>query len=173
MEELLDELQEKPEIGYSLQGDLFNYIVSGAMEKRFYLRSGASGIGKALPNSAKIPTPNGWKKVEEIVAGDYLFDAFGKPTKVVGVFPQGEKDVYEVVFKDGRSARCCKEHLWSFNTGNQKKQSRDNRVFYTETLEEIMQRGLKSSRGNNILIPMQYAVEYSKKNCQFLLTLLA
>jgi replicative DNA helicase len=46
MEELLDELQEKPEIGYSLQGDLFNYIVSGAMEKRFYLRSGASGIGK-------------------------------------------------------------------------------------------------------------------------------
>ena len=163
MEELLDELQDKPEIGYSLQGDLFNYIVSGAMEKRFYLRSGASGIGKALPNSAKIPTPNGWKKVEEIVAGDYLFDAFGKPTKVVGVFPQGEKDVYEVVFKDGRSARCCKEHLWSFNTGNQKKQSRDNRVFYTETLEEIMQRGLKSSRGNNILIPMQYAVEYSKK----------
>lgn len=164
IEEMMNNLSEFPEIGLPLQGKLFNYIVSGALSGTFYLRSGSSGLGKALPNSTKIPTPNGWKKVKEIVVGDYLFDAFGKPTKVLGVFPQGKKEVYEVVFKDGRSARCCKEHLWSFNTGNQKKQSRDNRVFYTETLEEIMQRGLKNSRGNNnILIPMQYAVEYSKK----------
>lgn len=163
MEDMISKLEVEPEVGLPLQGHIFNYVVSGALLGKFYLRSGSSGLGKALPNSAKIPTPNGWKKVEEIVVGDYLFDAFGKPTKVVGVFPQGEKEVYEVVFKDGRSARCCKEHLWSFNTGSQKKQSRDNRVFYTETLEEIMQRGLKNSKRNNILIPMQYAVEYSKK----------
>lgn len=46
IEDLLDELKEEPEFGLSLQGNLFNYIVSGAIPGRFYLRSGSSGLGK-------------------------------------------------------------------------------------------------------------------------------
>lgn len=46
IEEMLEDLQESPEIGMPLQGKLFNHIVSGAISSRFYLRSGSSGLGK-------------------------------------------------------------------------------------------------------------------------------
>lgn len=44
--EMLEELEECPEFGLPIQGGLFNYIVSGAIPGRFYLRSGSSGLGK-------------------------------------------------------------------------------------------------------------------------------
>lgn len=46
MEEMLEELEEIPEVGLQLQGDLFSTIIGGAIKGRFYLRSGASGLGK-------------------------------------------------------------------------------------------------------------------------------
>lgn len=164
MEELLEELRQTPEIGFSLQGEIFNTIIRGARKRKLYLRSGATGSGKALPNSTRIPTPNGWTTVENIRVGDYLFDGFGKPTKVLGVFPQGKKDVYEITFKDGRKARCCKDHLWSFNTHTQKAKSKHSRNFYTETLEEIIEkRKIIGSRGFNIMVPLNKAVNYPEK----------
>ena len=46
MEEMMEDLEKYPEIGLPLQGKFFNHIVSGAIRGRFYLRSGASGLGK-------------------------------------------------------------------------------------------------------------------------------
>lgn len=46
MDELVASLQESPLIGLPLQGDLFNHIISGALPRRLYLRSGGSGLGK-------------------------------------------------------------------------------------------------------------------------------
>ena len=46
IEDMLAELELNPEIGLPLQGKIFNHIVSGAIKGRFYLRSGASGLGK-------------------------------------------------------------------------------------------------------------------------------
>lgn len=43
----LDELmEEEPEIGLPLQGDIFNYAVCGAQIGCLYIRSGGSGVGK-------------------------------------------------------------------------------------------------------------------------------
>lgn len=74
---------------------------------------GSPGVGKALPNDAIIPTTAGMMRVGDIKVGDYLFDRYGKATKVTGVFPQGEKEEYELRTSDGKTARCCDEHLWS------------------------------------------------------------
>lgn len=139
-------------------------VIDGAQRSCLTIRSGASGTGKALPNTSIIPTPNGWKKVGEIRKGDYLFDAFGKPTRVLAVYPQGKKQVFEVKFKDGRSAKCCEEHLWSYNTSTQRDIAKKNRKFFTSTTKEIIEKGLKRGEGWNILIPMQKAVEYSEKS---------
>lgn len=46
IEDMLADLELKPEMGLPLQGRYFNHIVSGAIPGRFYLRSGASGLGK-------------------------------------------------------------------------------------------------------------------------------
>ena len=161
---LLERLKTNPEIGYPLYGRLVNTIHRGARLKKFYLRSAATGVGKALPNSTLIPTPFGLKAVEEIKPGDYLFDAFGKPTLVKAIYPQGLKEVWEVTFKDGRKAKCCEEHLWSYCTEGQRKEQKLNRKFYTKTLKEINELELyQKGHGYKILVPMQKAVEYPLK----------
>lgn len=152
------------EIGLPLNGEIYSSIINGAELGALTIRSSPSGCGKAIPNSEKIPTPSGWRTVGEIKAGDYLFDAFGKPTKVLQVFPQGRKKVWQVTFKDGRVARCCKEHLWSYNTTGQKKSQKENRVFLTKELCEIFNEPLQNNDSSyKILIPQQYAVEYEEE----------
>lgn len=76
------------------------------------------GTGKAEPYSRKIPslTPNGYTLMGDLKVGDYIFDREGKPTKILHIFEQGEKDVYKITFNDGRTAYCCKEHLWDVRT---------------------------------------------------------
>ena len=90
---------------------------------------------RLCPNSTKIPTPDGWKAVKEIKVGDYLFDRLGRPTKVLGVYPQGEKEVYEITFGDKRKARCCEEHIWYVNKSTWK----DHYDFRERTLKQIFQ----------------------------------
>lgn len=45
-EELFKKLQETPEIGIPLQGEIYNTLVRGARLRKYYLISGASGTGK-------------------------------------------------------------------------------------------------------------------------------
>lgn len=156
LNELIENLKKHPEFGYPMYGSLINTITRGARLKKFYLRSAATGVGKCLPNSTNIPTPKGYTTVGQVKVGDYLFDAFGKPTKVLAIYPQGKKEVWEVTFKDGRKARCCEEHLWSYCV---KGQEVEKRKFHTNTLKELYQQDYK----NKILVPMQRAVEYEEK----------
>lgn len=164
IEEIIEDANNNTDIGIPVQGDILNEIISGARLGTLILRSASSGTGKALPNSTIIPTPNGYKRVDEIQIGDYLFDAFGKPTKVLGVYPQGRKEVNYVRFKDGRVSLCCDEHLWSYCTVGQRESTKKNRRFYTKTLKELKQEKLKNDKGAyNILVPMNYAVEYPER----------
>jgi ATP-dependent Clp protease ATP-binding subunit ClpC len=73
---------------------------------------GEAGVGKAQPLTAKILTPNGWTTMGEIEVGDDVLTPNGDVTKVIGTYPQGEKDIYQITFKDGRSTEACGEHLW-------------------------------------------------------------
>lgn len=162
---LLEHMNDTIDMGTPFQGRIFNQVLSGAQRQALTIRSGSSGVGKALPNSTLIPTPTGWRRVDEICVGDYLFDAYGKPTKVLNVYPQGKKEVFQVTFKDGRIAHCCDEHLWSYWKSSQKQKAFDTRKFYTKTLREIMNEPLQGTDGQNrILVPMQYAVQYAERH---------
>lgn len=78
-----------------------------------------TGIGKAQPISTKIPTPNGYKLMGDLQVGDKVFGSDGKQITILGTFDQGVKDIYEIIFNDGRTAKCCKEHLWKVFHGKQ------------------------------------------------------
>jgi hypothetical protein len=69
-------------------------------------------VGKALSNDEPVLTPNGWVAIGELKVGDMVYDGLGNLCRVTGVFPQGEVDLYSMVFDDGASVRCCGEHLW-------------------------------------------------------------
>lgn len=161
IQKIIDDAGTDADIGLPLQGDILTDVLAGARLGTLMIRSAGSGTGKALPNSIIIPTPKGYRRVDEIKVGDYLFDAFGKPTKVLGVYPQGRKEVNFVRFKDGRVSLCCDEHLWSYCTVGQKESAKKSRKFYTKTLKELKQEKLKNDKGAyNILVPMNYAVNY-------------
>ena len=112
--------------------EILNYIRENENAKVSI--QGQAGSGKALPLDTVIPTPNGNMKFGDLKVGDYVFDRHGKPTKVIGVFPQGKLELYKVVLADGRETYCNDEHLWTYYTskGNLK----------TLTLREMMNRGI-------------------------------
>lgn len=47
IDNLFEELQQNPEIGIPLQGKIYNTIVRGARQKKYYLISGSTGSGKS------------------------------------------------------------------------------------------------------------------------------
>jgi replicative DNA helicase len=79
-----------------------------------------SGVGKSLPLSAKLATPNGWILMGDVKINDLVIGSDGKQQRVLGVYPQGKRPIYKIVFNDKTTAFCDEEHLWAVNTLNQR-----------------------------------------------------
>ena len=80
------------------------------------LLSDEMGLGKSVTENTSVLTLNGWVPIGEIKVGDKVIGSDGKPYNVTGVYPQGKKQIYRVLFKDSVYIDCCKEHLWCVNT---------------------------------------------------------
>lgn len=91
------------------QVPLVDFMLSPGTSKLVELRTGG---GKAQPLYSKIKIPGGWTTMGEVKVGDIVTTPDGGTAPVIGVFPQGVKDIYEVTFVDGRKTRACGEHLW-------------------------------------------------------------
>jgi ATP-dependent DNA helicase RecG len=72
----------------------------------------STGAGKCQPYDSKVLTDIGWKTMGNICVGDKVRTPDGSIASVLNVYEPGTKDVYEVTFKDGRTVRCCKDHIW-------------------------------------------------------------
>lgn len=118
---------------------------------------GESEYGKAQPLDTKIITPYGYKFMKDIKIGDYVIGGDGKQHKVIGVYPQGKKEVYEITFKDGRKTKCCKEHLWNVTT---KTTRNHNRGYKTIELKEMLKKPIKIKNDYNFRIPTTKPVEF-------------
>ena len=81
-----------------------------------YFTAGGTGAGKSVPVTTPIITPNGLQQIGTIKIGDIVFSKDGGETKVAGVFPQGNLDVYKIIFSDGTSALASDDHLWEVTT---------------------------------------------------------
>lgn len=73
---------------------------------------GDPGVGKAQPLTCKVLTRNGWKSMGELTLNDYVITPDGRESKIIGIFPQGIKPIYEIKFKDGKKTKACGNHLW-------------------------------------------------------------
>ena len=92
---------------------------------------GTRRFGKALWVGEKVyKAEGGIKNIGDVKVGDKIIGGDGKPTKVLGVYPQGKKGLFRFTLKDGRSVLCCREHLWTVG-----KRPIDNlSVLFVETL---------------------------------------
>lgn len=120
---------------------------------------GNAGTGKAQPLDAKILTPNGWITMGKIEVGDKVISKNGKSSTVLGVFPQGLKDIYKVNFTDGTSTECCDDHLWETKTSLDREYSRSGSV---KSLKEIRS-SLRYKGEANHSIPLVDKVEFRKQ----------
>ena len=90
--------------------------------------------GRAQPVFTKVLTPNGFRPIGELQVGDFVIGSDGRPTEVLGVYPQGFKEIYRVHTQDGSSTLASGDHLWSVYTREDRRRGKPARVLQTKDM---------------------------------------
>ncbi|MFJ6740998.1 PhoH family protein [Streptomyces sp. NPDC091279] len=90
--------------------------------------------GRSQPTFTNVLTPDGWRPIGDLQVGDLVIGSNGEPTPVLGVYPQGERDIYRVTAQDGSWTLCCGEHLWTVRTASDKRRDKPWRVLETQEM---------------------------------------
>jgi replicative DNA helicase len=162
LEAALDSIQKRMDgvrPGISTGFPALDSLTDGFKPEELTILAGRPSMGKAQPMDAKILTPSGFRKMGSIAVGDEVIGSSGRPCRVVGVFPQGERYVYRVTTSDGGSTECCEEHLWFTQTRNERRRGLDGSV---KTLGQIAETLSQSDKGiPNHAIPVVRPVEFA------------
>jgi phage terminase large subunit-like protein len=80
------------------------------------------GFGKGIHLSTPVPTPDGWRKMEELQTGDRVFDENGMPCNVIVAHdPYTPTKKYRLTFADGSVIEADGDHLWNTWTHRDRK----------------------------------------------------
>jgi phosphate starvation-inducible PhoH-like protein len=90
--------------------------------------------GRAQPLYAKVLTPKGLLPIGDLNVGDFVIGSHGCPTEVLGVYPQGFKEIYRVYTQDGSSTLASGDHLWSVYTRKDRSSGKPPRVLQTKEM---------------------------------------
>lgn len=105
----------------------------------------------ALAVGTPIPTPKGWRAIETLEAGDYVFGPDGKAVMVLGrseIFDN--RDVWAVSTDDGATVFADADHLWNVRL------CRKHPVFHNKTTQYLADR----ASPRRPMLPSYSAVEY-------------
>ena len=112
------------------------------------------GTGKAQPLYSKVLTPDGFKCMGELKVGDKVIAGSGHESTIVGVYPQGKRDIYEVTFDDGSKCRCSDNHLWTVQTRDDRRRNKCRTIELSKMLGH-----LTCEHGKRL----NYSIEYVPK----------
>lgn len=70
------------------------------------------------PLYSKVLTPKGFVQMSDVTVGMQVCGTDGSIQTVTGIFPKGEKEIYEVEFANKGVVECCEDHLWTVFFGN-------------------------------------------------------
>lgn len=115
-----------------------------------FISTGSTGVGKALRDDEPIPAPvpEGYLRNGDLKPGDYVYNKYGKRTRVTGVFHKGPRTVFQMTLADGRRIDSARDHLWTYRDGDG--------PWETGTTEKLLQ---KLVDGHVLLLPSGGAVE--------------
>ncbi len=99
--------------GQDVVKQILKHQIDTGTFKQGYLFAGIHGGGKALPMNAHILGPDGYFKMRDAKVGMKVWGEDGQLHTIVGVFPQGVKEMYRIHFSDKTYADCCIDHLWT------------------------------------------------------------
>ncbi len=110
------------------------------------------------PLDAKILTPAGWSTMGDMHVGSQVIGSDGQPHAVTAVYRQGEQDVYRVTFRDGTSAECTLDHLWTVSNNYDRRRG----LTRTMSLRDVISGGFFYTSGPaKWAVPMVEPVEYA------------
>jgi len=90
--------------------------------------------GRSQPVDTPVLTPDGFRPIGSLAVGDLVIGSDGRPTPVIGVYPQGEKDIYRLTAQDGASTLCSGDHLWAVATPDDHRRGKPFRVLTTREM---------------------------------------
>ncbi len=90
--------------------------------------------GRAQPVDTPVLTPVGFRPIGSLDIGDLVVGSDGAPVHVIGVYPQGKKDIYRVTTQDGATTLCSDEHLWAVATRDDRRRGKPLRVLMTREM---------------------------------------
>ena len=85
--------------------------------RKFPMLVGSRGLGKATRCVEPILTNDGWVKMGDITYDHKVYSRNGSLCNIVGIYPQGKRQVCRLEFADGRQIDCCEDHLWVMKKG--------------------------------------------------------
>ena len=103
---------------------------------------GMAGSGKAQPLTSRIYTPKGVTTMGEIKVGDTILGRSGT-TVVLGIYPQGVEDVYQITLSDGSTVQSSLKHLWTVQQKRYSSKQGNWKVLTTEELLKDLQKGIE------------------------------
>ena len=113
---------------------------------------------EAHPYSQVVPTPDGFKKWEDIKIGDKLFSPTKGETTVVNIPIDEQMPIYKVALTDGRIIEASDNHIWLVYKGASK-------IPVEYTTKQMMEAGLMTKHGQHkFFIPEHNGVEYQYNN---------
>jgi len=115
--------------------------------------------GRAQPTDTPVMTPTGFRPLGSLRVGDLVVGSDGRPTPVLGVYPQGVKPVYRVTTQDGASTLACGEHLWTVTTASDRRRGK-NRTLQTQD----MIGKLRAAGARRYELPMVRPVEMESRD---------
>jgi phosphate starvation-inducible PhoH-like protein len=117
--------------------------------------------GRAQPLSSAVLTPSGFRPIGSLQVGDLVIGSNGLPTPVLGVHPQGRKEIFRLRAQDGASTLCCGEHLWQVFTPDDRRRGKPGHV--VETREMVGR--LRAAHQHRFELPLlQAPVEFPHRD---------
>jgi len=137
----------------SLQLDLH---LGGGIGPGLHRFIGMNEGGKEQPVSEPVLTPDGWVPIGSLKVGSVIYDSKGQTQTVLAVYPQGKKDVYEVVFNDGIRVRCGLEHLWETSSFNERVNGNTKSVKSLDYIKNSLRHGKNWNHSVRFVDPIEY-----------------
>ena len=114
--------------------------------------------GKALAASTPIPTPQGWRRMDELVVGGQVFGEDGRPRTILAATEvMLGRPCREVLFSDGSSVVSDAAHLWVTTSKSEREHGRHGSS--VRTTDEIA-RSLRVRGEVNHHVALAAAVDY-------------
>ncbi len=104
-------------------------LTNGLHPGQMIIVAARPGVGKALALDTPLPTPTGWTTMGEVVVGDQILGADGRPVTVVAATDvMIDRPCFEVTFSDGERIVADAEHQWLTDTRASRRAAQEARA---------------------------------------------